>query len=191
MVSTQEQEQEIRKSWFADHTGVYSEQCNIERLLWAKPETSVYSVEYLRTGNCLCVLGDIGDAVYLWSESVSLDWISRCNCHYFHSKCRASAHGMSSTWYDWDPERAKTIILETAAEDDVSDDLVASAVEESQDKHSWKQFCASSEAEELFGVECFEYLGIGAVIPIRCVGHLVGLKMAAEQGLLSDTTSKM
>jgi hypothetical protein len=35
----------------------------------------------------LIVLGDFGDAVYSWSQKVSLEFLADCDLDYFHSKC--------------------------------------------------------------------------------------------------------
>jgi hypothetical protein len=178
---------EIRTQWFKDHVAQHQKICGLdgvsERLLWRDPENIHYAVLYHRIGRRLIVTGDIGDAIYWWSESHSMHWISQLCLSYFHSKCIASEVGRS--FDDWSYEKAEGRIKEILDESSfgaIDRFSRAGGYEAMTWKDEWMCWCAQN-AHEVFGDHWMDHdLGsIGRVIHPRCIGHLEGLKMAFEQ----------
>lgn len=179
-------ENEIRAEWFKDHHSGYSvmkdEQGNeMERLRWGRPNSTNYAVWYVRMGSVLFVTGDLGSAVYRWGESVTLEWISRCDIGYFAEKCEASEEGRE--FKVWDPREAIKKLRDIAKDyvdrektcDFMSE--VDSAVCTEGDWHAWLH----DRGHEFLGDDYSEFGDVGRVLSCRCISHLTGLKMAFEQ----------
>lgn len=98
-------EKHLREVSFAKHVATLGKRGNIERLRWAAPGTGIFSVTYLLDRHTLIVYGDLDEAVYSWSSTVDLKWISECDLHYFSGKLRASPLGREARV--WDSDQAK------------------------------------------------------------------------------------
>lgn len=101
-------ERDIR-TWYKDHVAEHSIFKNdkgeeIESLLWHKPGTNCYRIRYLRIGRVLAVMGDLGEATYVWGSNAPLAFIAGCNVGYFIDKCEASPQGRSPR--DWNSDEA-------------------------------------------------------------------------------------
>jgi len=105
--------------WFKEHQATFEEASfksgvPITRILWKKPNTSCYRVDYLIYGGMLLVCGDLGDAAYQWSGSINLKFLAGCDIGYFGGKCRASSQEPRGK--TWDSERVQRWIEEKLAE---------------------------------------------------------------------------
>ena len=111
MKSLEEQHEAWIVDWFKDHQASLSDpRDSVQRLSWKKPGTTCYAMIFLLSGGYLCVLGDLGEAVYQWSEKVSLRFLADCSLDYFGSKCQASSEEpKGKAWY---PERVQRWIGE-------------------------------------------------------------------------------
>ncbi len=88
----------IRTEWFKDHiakvtTAPDSPLGPTTWVEWRKPGTWNYGVVYCITGHFLAAMGDLGDSIYQWPQSISLEFLAGCDLDYFESKCQASEHG--------------------------------------------------------------------------------------------------
>jgi hypothetical protein len=152
-----------------------------------------YYVEYLRVGNRLIVTGDIGDAIYWWSDKNDLHWVSQLDLSYFASKCTASEVGR--LFHGWDEHKALRRVLELIAEEEerrqedgdgteigLRDEFTKrGGYEAIYSRDAWCAWCPDNAAA-VFGEYWFESVGaVGECIHMRCAGHLLGLKMAFEQ----------
>jgi hypothetical protein len=157
----------------------------IEHLLWSRPKSSTYRIQYLFWNNALFVSGDVGSAVYQWPGSIQqMEWIVECDFHYFASKCQASEDGPGFRAWDRDYAvdhlqaimDAKWFMLKdkSSVEGVVTDAL--------RDRDEWVQWLAFHRVD-FFGYEFADLdLGnIGMRIALRCQAHLVGLQMAFNQ----------
>jgi len=160
--------------WFKDHQ-VTSH--SIDRIVWQKPGSSVYRADYILHGPFLAVVGDMGEAVYQWSENLTWAFLNGLNFGYFHSKCRASPKGFP--WYDWDEQVARKQVDELFDGSDYLDksnrDECLSACSSESD---WQMF-TMEKGYEMLGSDWWE-LNIGKVPALQCVGHWYGLKLATN-----------
>lgn len=174
--------------YFKDHvatlTVLKDEQGNeIERLLWKRPGTSVCMIVYLRSNATLLVYGDLGDAIYQWSEKQTLEWISGLNFGYFAGKCQASEEGRG--YKTWDGQVLEERIKEFFKDYQEEYPRGYAKFQESYGRHStssrdeWIMFL-STEGAEHFGPE-YSYWPMGETIDGRCNLHLEGLKLAFKQ----------
>ena len=183
-------DQEIRE-WFKDHivkTYIHQEIPGLEHLFFARPESNNYSLIFIRTRGTLFVGGDLGDAIYCWSQDNSLEWISNCNFGYFHGKCHASPSGRKYvTWnsehaiktildhFDHDPDAVKRI------EDSSWRDYIHSEFE-------WFGWCNENATEVFEDQDWWEWAGsVGEVPDIHCRSHLIGLQEAMKKLNKGDT----
>lgn len=188
-------EQMIREGWFANHQvldhrllGYDRGKAPVEILVWGKPGTGIYRVRYLLYEGTLMVSGDIGEATYCWHPRGGINglrWIAGLSLDYFHGKCTASEDGRCSHWYEWDGDGARKTIREYF-KDERSCKGYKKYLESSfpsvigdRDTFLAELRCGSSDAYDTFGDDWYEWVpNVGNVIPMRCQGHLIGLKMA-------------
>jgi hypothetical protein len=190
--------QQIRTEWFPKHKvimhRVIDNPYGMEMLAWKKPNVTAYNVYYVRFGSTLFITGDIGEAVYCWSDTgIDLEWIAACDPGYFWSKCEASELGRNRNFTIWNADRARRAIEEYFDGYEEEAELRrhmfiehhgADALESEDGWHAWLRDYGS----EVLGGEYYEYGGIGAEMHPHCLGHLVGLKMAFES-LNADSES--
>jgi hypothetical protein len=149
-------------------------------LIWERPGTSIYHVNYNCWGRNLIVVGDIGDAVFSWSQRVTFEWLAGLDFDYFWRKCQASETGR--TYYQWNSEvigaQAEKILRDegTARWDDARAEGIEDAIHDEQEWYAW---CHANR--ELLGDDLGEWVGNGRVPNIRAVGMFEGLKMAVAQ----------
>ncbi|MEK6833197.1 MAG: hypothetical protein AABY32_04050 [Nanoarchaeota archaeon] len=163
----------------------YKDRNVFEALKWKNPESSIYSIMYLHYFGHLFVSGDLGEAVYQWSENATLEWISTLPISYFASKCQASEEGRG--YKIWDAETAKEHIIDYLENDDYDEDknkkqVLSNIVDDNIFYHldSERVWCSwlDEYGDDYFGSDCWEYGDIGMVTAPRCVMHLAGLKAA-------------
>lgn len=186
----QEREPQILKN-FEGHEAKYAclrhqNSTPVERLVWGKPGSSVYRQNYICNDNFLYVSGDMGDAVYQWSQVVTLRWISGLSLDYFASKCQGSEDGRG--YRRWDSDKARDYLdwlIQMRHEEYEDGEAFEKKVRESgaydnistqQEWHFWMQ----DGGYKTFGDDYYEYVDIGEVISLRCQSHLLGLKKAIE-----------
>ncbi len=114
-MTSEQKEKMIREMWFPKHIAVekpfvsYTDILNnksetIKVIDWREPNTGHFAVRYILDRNRLLVAGDIGEAIYIWSQFIGWDFLACCNMEYFVGKCQASEHGRSGQ--SWDSEHA-------------------------------------------------------------------------------------
>lgn len=121
---TNEDDLIIAGEWFKDHkvrlyqtatlTAEGAKTYPITNLVWARPGSSIYRIDYLIYGATLFVTGDVGDAVYRWSEHLDLNFLAHLDTDYFGSKCMAS--DSEPRGKHWDEGRVKRWIEEKLAQ---------------------------------------------------------------------------
>jgi hypothetical protein len=157
----------------------------IEVIKWRKPGTCCYYIKYIIDGGFLFVSGDLGEAIYQWSDKINLEFLAKCDIYYFIGKCRASEVGRD--FKDWDEERAKEVLKEYS---------------EDHKCFSWKEFEETEGLSNLgskidwigwlndyhlgeskvLGEDFWEWAyDCGDVINIRGIYHKIGLNMAFKQ----------
>lgn len=164
------------QGWFSHHE-VEPQSDSI--LKWRRPGTSIYAMTFLIERRHLIVIGDVGDAVYEWSQQLTWPFLARLDLGYFASKCRASPYGASfRTWY---PECAKRRIhefVELADEGEIDETLRDDACDAVDTVHDWCEWL-QRHGEQLFG-DWSEWAGIGFDLDIQCVAHWVGLRQCLK-----------
>ena len=204
----------IRNDWFKTHVAkfdetTFSDGTKILRLDWRRPGEVWYWVRYIISGRFLMVCGDIGEAVYEWSENLTWEFLAGCDSHYFASKCMASECGRGGR--TWDSEVAEYNLQDNINRWAADEELTPITVQRSyQIMTGWDcdptDFLSSSHAfyatiqehgsipyaepttDEDTGKEIehemqdvYELGNLGEVIHIRISGHLEGIKMAWAQ----------
>lgn len=182
--------QRIRTSWFPSHVAnriPQAAEAGMDVIRWRRPGTGIYLISYVIRGNYLIVTGDVGDAIYRFSEDLTLDFLAGCDIDYFAGKCTASEHGRG--YQGWDADLARQRIEEWVA-DGFDDDEIerrrasieadGGALIECQWRDSWIQWL-DHHGDSVFGSDWIEFGEIGRTTDIRCIGHLIGLQMACAQ----------
>lgn len=193
-----EREKEIRQEWYGHHVGVFTgvvEQSAPgviteglgEAMLvlnWRNPGNSNYAMRYVLYRHYLIVTGDIGFAVYNWSQPLTWQFIAECSLDYFAGKCCASEKG--SRFKDWDLGVARRKLDELFRQPGLQKakgifrkECGADALSNPQE---WSQWLYHHWRLEELGIQEVETLSamceVGWVIASRCQGHLIGIQMA-------------
>ena len=181
---------EYIREWFKDHVVKrYEKHDSVEHLFFSKPNSSNYSILFIRSFGTLFVAGDLGDAVFQWPGDSSLEWISNCNLDYFKGKCQASEVGRDFS--EWDEEYAIKSVLEYVTEYCDEEDEVKGKIEKLDESewrsniHSefeWAGWLNENGSEVLEDQDYWEWaFSVGKVIHTRCRAHLIGLQEAIKK----------
>jgi len=176
---------EIFKEHVVDEYHIFTTGCSqrVEILRFKKPGTVLRMIKYIMMNGRLFVCGDYGEAVYCWSESKDLSWVSGLDLSYFHGKCQASPVGREFVTWDSEEalEQAKRVIEQTQEEDE--DDLweifeEGGGREAADREYDWAQWLSTDTGRICFGEDSWEYSNLGKIIDPWCKTHFEGLKRA-------------
>lgn len=147
---------------------------------WAKPDSSIYLIDYVIHGRYLIVVGDAGDAIYHWSQMLTWDFLRlkwdflrELDLDYFVGKCQASQVGRK--FVHWESRVAQTWLEEFLKENEVARDSLDPEPEFGSSQE-FMQFIQDNH--KIFGSDYFKYGDVGEVLHPRAIGHWVGLQMA-------------
>jgi hypothetical protein len=188
------QKRECREHWFKNHVaqcaatgdigGLHWENALVIR--WQNPASWNYGCRFIIHRQWLIVVGDIGEAVYQWSEDISLGFMAGLDFGYFHGKCVASESGRA--YVEWDIYVAETNCAARLAElraDEPSrhrdTEIELLEVLGRADRDDYK--AAAQEYYDTTG-DCDgagNIVDMGEVPSGRAIGHFVGLQMAIQQ----------
>lgn len=187
-MKNEQQERDIRERWFKDHKASVLTQGEVATIInWANPESWNFGCRYIIHRRWLTVVGDIGEAVYEWSQDLTLPFLAGLDFGYFHGKCQASETGRNYTQWDSVPayESVRRFLAEQDAEDhpgendDWREHLRNLTAQSAKDEFEHAIHKAYSEGLD---PECASmFLDAGTVPNIRALGHFIGLQMALEQ----------
>lgn len=176
-------EQQMRDcaGWFKDHVPCVTVGPTGCVIRWAKPGTSTYWCDYILHGRFLIVVGDIGEAVYEWSEKVTPQFLRGINFDYMMGKCQASNTGRRDMQWSEEVAACSAKMQAEGESDDRLKDRLQTIVEHRGDKEVCEE--EASEIYERTGDAEYAYMvsSFGSVPSAQSVGHFVGLKMALEK----------
>lgn len=181
-------ESHIRETWFSDHKADLQEHGDLKVLVWKKPGTSMYYCRYVFDGSRMYISGDIGEAVFWFTEKA--DVFNQCTYGLGYFEGKLVAYGENRR--DFDDKKAEKALREWAKElkeNDVKYDhdqmreLFSDARDNCSTIKDW-HYALNNHSDWIGEIDCdyWEWMyNIGDEIPMRIKGYLVGLKMAAEQ----------
>lgn len=192
---TVEQQKEIcRTEWFENHVATEILKCDkIIIINWQNPESWNYGCRFLIHARWLTVVGDIGEAIYEWGQTLTLPFLHRIDFGYFHSKCQASETGRDFRMWDADAAnaRAQEWLTERTSTDDPHEFKARghiSNISTHTPRDEFEQIVRDAYNDGLDPGECSSLIEGGLVPNCRCIGHFVGLQMAIDQ--LNNQTVK-
>lgn len=178
--------QEIR-DWFKDHVAEIKGEDGLQVLYWQKPNTSIYFVKYVLSGNNVFISGDLGEAVYTLTFPATLKELKDCDLHYFTSKLSAFCE---ERW-DFDQKLAKKELDEYWREWEMADrypdadeiyDGILDAINESATLEMYNAWLIPVYQNTSIDTDDLEYISnFGKRLPYRLIAYWVGLKMAIEK----------
>ena len=182
----------------------------VQMLVFENPNSGIYRMAYTKVGDTLFVTGDVGEAAYRWPganpDKVDLEWISNCDLGYFHSKCVASEVGRD--FVEWNEQRAKkNLEMQLREMYELEFDDLAMNREEDEDsapEYPDEYLATKTKIEELGGYDALynrdewnmwmavngydvfderqrDMYGLGTMTHLRCLYHLLGLKLAFKR----------
>lgn len=152
---------------------------SIEEIHWSIPNDGNFSCTYLFRRNGLVVYGDLGEAVYVWNEPISLSFVAQVGYSYFISKCRGIDGHVDL--HEWDPDRVASRMNELFEEMSPEgrakkEDEFSDWKDSSHNRHEWDLFV--QDHESLNHSEAYDW---GQGIHFRAMCHWYGLKLAYKQ----------
>lgn len=196
------------RSWFKDHEALFQNiKINDKDILilnWKKPNSNIYSIQYIIYKNCLYVTGDVSSAVYSFTGNQEWESIASCSLDYFAKKCVASDNGIhNSQWYNEKcmktfyeyvdslcenineeyhklNEEEKNNIRQKLLEDYDGgfDAFEEEALSSSVHPDYWGHFM--QENYMFFGDSCYEK-DWGLDVSVTCISHWLGIIMAISK----------
>lgn len=175
------------KEWFKDHKATYTEHGDLKVLDWKKPGTNFYYIRFVFDGCKMYVSGDLGEAVFWFTERADVHIQSRYGLSYFEEKLRAYHESRR----DFNSDKAVKRLREWLKE--IKEDGTKYDCDDMRKFFEDARGCSSHSewVEVIHGhddliskldQDCYEWLfGIGDEVPIRMRSYLIGLKLAAEQ----------
>lgn len=205
-------EKEIRESWFKEHIAKFEKLSDrISVLEWCKPRSSFYYCRYVLDGSRLYITGDIGDAVFRFTEIISLEKFSEYSIDYFYRKLTSFEDDKCSfdsniaiarmkeeikyikenmdydTDYDEDDNEIE-VLADTSGNKERNKyiNILKELMEESEscfNKKSWDyEINQRYDVLSDYDSDIAEWIySAGDAIPHRVYGYLIGLKMAYDQ----------
>lgn len=156
-----------RTEWFKEHNPEVGSQVS-NHIRWRRPDTTNYLVDYTIIGQNLVVTGDLGSAVYKWSQILTWEFLLGCDLHYMLEKCEASEVG-----------RQFVCFQQNVAQQHVNDALRDAGVQLDVEGSNREEFGHWLEEHQMdLGPDWWEHLDGGDVPHYRGIGHWVGLQMA-------------
>lgn len=193
MTQSQYLEQEVAR-WnkeFAQHRGTLERDQSGDTvnapsvITWKKPGTSINSIRFILSGQYLCAVGDLGDAVYQWSECITPQFLGTCTFSYMFGKVRA--YPGDTKFRDWDNRVALRWAMNTAIDHDKEERgcpawlaALAGGMEES-DRETYQSTAKEVYDETGDAEQASEISDAGFVPDSRAVAQWVGLQMALHQ----------
>ncbi|WP_338749840.1 hypothetical protein [Bacillus sp. FJAT-52991] len=180
-------EEHIKKYWFPDHVADYQDHSDLKVLDWEKPGTGMYYCRYVFDGNKMYVSGDIGEAVFWFTEKADLFNQCKYNLEYFEEKLRAYNGERRNFEADVAIKRMREWLNDLKVDEiEYDHDEMRILFEETRNcdsKREWEEIIHSHhDFIQNLEYDYWEWMyEAGDEVPMRIKGYLVGLKMAAEQ----------
>lgn len=200
----EEQKRICQAEWFKDHKAQCQATGDIGKIVWStsllihwqNPKSWNYGCRFIIHRQWLIVVGDIGEAVYQWSDDITLEFLAQLDFGYFLGKCQASEKGRDfSMWDSGVAEQKRSARIaeiktpsqpleegeEEYPESPEADELEALEELEGQPEDEFKAkaqdyYDATGDAEGAGDLS-----SMGKVPNCRAIGHFVGLQMAIKQ----------
>ena len=157
-----------------------------QKLIFSKPGTSEYRINYVLSGNNVFISGDLGEAVYSLTCAATLENIKGFNLSYFTGKLSAFCE---SRW-DFDSKLAKKQLNEYWEENEMKNyederemhKMILHAINESNSLESYQAMLYPVYHNTSIESDDFEVIyDFGKEMPMRLIGYWVGLQLAIEQ----------
>ncbi len=186
------------REWFKEHTATVIGNTSLTPLMgtaatilnWQKPASWNYGCRFIIHRRWLCIVGDIGEAVFGWGQDLTLEFLGGLDFGYFLSKCQASrSGGKFEQWHGdvaWLEAQAHVAELKAMPEDDRPSDYDAELERISElDKDSAREdyesaardvWQSTGESEQAAAIHT-----CGMAPSVHAIGMFVGLQMAIAQ----------
>lgn len=190
-------EERLKRDWFSKHVAnriVPGEAGGVHVIRWKEPNTGFYQVRYMLCESLLYVSGDVGAATYSFNKIMEWEDFLSLYSDYFASKCVASEYGKGyrSWWPDLAVHRLQEWVNEEDDEEerakrtrDLEDNIASvtcdNGIRACQNKECWHLWLSEFGDAVLGDDYAPEFWDVGDDVDARCIGHLVGLKMAIDQ----------
>lgn len=175
-------EQDIRERWFYKHEAEYTETGDFKVLTWRRPNEWAYAMRYVFDGYKMYVSGDLGEALFVFTESATPFTFQDYGIDYFTGKLRAYHE---SRW-DFDSDKAVKRLNDLKREEiEYDHDEMRELFEKAREctsRDEWAFTIHNTNILDELDCDHWEWsYSAGDEYPVRLRSYLVGIKMAAEQ----------
>ena len=176
----EDQTKTCRERWFKDHKAtVLLNRPEVIIIEWRNPTSLAYACRFIIHRQWLCVVGDIGEATFQWSQDITIEFLASLEFNYFLSKCRASNSGVK--FEQWDAAVAYTNIAATqsiyqANSIDELEYINRNSCRDDYDRAARACYDRTGDAESASSIA-----SAGIAPSVHAIGMFVGLQMAIAQ----------
>ncbi len=185
-----EQIKELVYKVFENHKAtVVVDDDEVKVMDWKRDGTRIYGIRYVITKNVLCVIGDLGDAIFdlTWLPKFTDDW--KLEMGYFIGKLRASSYekfdwSIEDALEDFDAYKKQCESEDDELDEDLIKDVNNTLIYNDYDNGivGYYRYCFNiAENTELHPDDYDLYMSFGKRIPVHHWYWLIGLQMASEQ----------
>ncbi|MFJ2042215.1 hypothetical protein ACIOBL_01355 [Paenibacillus taichungensis] len=179
-------ETKIREQWFHNHQATYTDHGAIKELIWRRPETVAYYVRFVFDGRNMYVTGDLGEALFCFTETADVHTFNEYGIDYFTEKLKA--YHEDTHYFDNDiaVERLRRWVKELKSDGDTYDhDEMRELFEAARSIDTMREWAdVINDSSWLHDIEpdYWEWMySVGKQMQPRLKSYLVALKMASEQ----------
>jgi hypothetical protein len=182
----------IRNEWFSEHEATYTENGDFKVLTWKREGTRCYYIRYVFDGSRMYVTGDLGEALFCFTELAEVHTFSDYDLGYFEEKLRAYHEDRRSFNSDVAVSRLREWVNDlkkygTNYDHDEMKDLFEQA-RGCSSRSEWAHIINSHDWISDLDIDHWEWTySSGDEMPMRLQSYLIGLKMASEQLRIAAT----
>ena len=174
-----------REKWFQNHRATILHTApELTLYEWKAPGTWNHGMRFILHSRWLSILGDIGEATYEWSGTLSPGFLCEIGFNYFRSKCCASEEGRQFDHFDADLGRLALHewLADAGAEmQDPIKDLIE-GVSNCSGLDDWEEAIRRWYDDYAVDGEDMSVARSMALFPHpRQIGHFVGVQMALKE----------
>lgn len=185
-----QQTKTCREEWFKNHkASLLLDRPEVQIISWQNPASWNYGCRFIIHRRWLCVVGDIGEATFEWSQDLTLEFLASLDFGYFMGKCEASREGSTFESFNsniaelYRNDRIKELEATPADDKSETDDKELELLKENSQlaKDEWDQIARDYYDETSDAEGASQIADMGKVPSCHAIGMFTGLKMAIAQ----------
>lgn len=186
MAYLENEKEEIKHTWFHEHVVSIQGEEGFQKIIFSKPTSNMYRINYVLSGNNIFISGDIGEAVYTLTCAATIENIKHFNLSYFTDKLSASSEVRwkfnSSTAREQLNDFWKEYEMEKYEDEKAIRRGILRAINESNSYENYQNYLLSVYHDTTVSGDDLDVVSeFGKEMPMRLIAYWVGLQMVIRQ----------